>query len=287
MRGRIVKGIGGLYFVETKDGIVECKAKGVFRKNNIKPLIGDHVEIEMIDSTSGVITDVLDRTSYLIRPEVANASQAMLVFAVTNPMPSFNLADRFLVFMESRKIKSFLVFNKADLATEEEKAAILEVFKNTGYRIFFTSAKQNIGVDEVKGQLKGETTVLAGPSGVGKSTLVNLLQDHTVMETGEISEKIMRGKHTTRHSELLRVDEESWIFDTPGFTSFDVFEDDPQKLWTYYPEMDGNNCRFIGCAHVNEPDCAVKKQVEDGFISKTRYSNYLLLYKEIKNRKRF
>ncbi len=287
MQGRIVKGIGGLYFVETKDGIVECKAKGVFRKNNIKPLIGDFVEIELIGDTSGVITDVLDRTSCLIRPEIANASQAMLVFAVTNPMPSFNLADRFLIFMESRKVKTFLVFNKADIATEEEKAAVLEVFKNTGYRIFFTSAKQNIGVDEVKEQLKGETTVLAGPSGVGKSTLVNLLQDHTVMETGEISEKIMRGKHTTRHSELLRVDDESWIFDTPGFTSFDVFEDDPSKLWTYYPEMDGNNCRFTGCAHVNEPDCAVKKQVEDGLVSKTRYSNYLLLYKEIKNRKRF
>ncbi len=289
IKGRITKGVGGLYFVDTGDGVISCKPKGIFRKDGKKPLVGDYVEVSELPDGTGQIVDIVDRINSLIRPEVANASQAMLVFAVTSPKPSLNLADRFLINMEKSGVSTILVFNKADIATPEEIEAIKKSYVGTGYSVYFISAKNEEGTDELKALLHGKTTVLAGPSGVGKSTLVNILQSQAEMQTGTISERIMRGKHTTRHSEVLRVDEESFIIDTPGFTSFDIFDTEPSDLFRLYPEMkdcDGM-CRFTGCAHINEPDCEVKNRVKGGLISKTRYENYKLLYTELKNRKKY
>lgn len=287
--GRIVKGIGGLYYVDTPEGVITCKPKGIFRKDGLKPLIGDYAEVNILPDGTGQICEIKNRTSSLIRPEVANASQAMLVFAITSPKPSFNLADRFLINMEKCNVSTILVFNKVDIATPDEISFVKEVYKGTGYDVRFISAQCGDGIDELHATLQGKTTVLAGPSGVGKSTLVNLLQNQAQMQTGTISERIMRGKHTTRHSELLRINDDSFIIDTPGFTSFDIFDTEKEDLFKLYPEMkecDGL-CRFTGCAHINEPDCEVKERVRSGLISKARYENYKLLYTELKNRKKY
>ena len=289
MQGRIIKGIGGLYFVDTGERILECKPKGIFRKSGIKPLVGDNVTAECLDDGSGVICEVLDRKSVLIRPEVANATLAVLVFAVNAPKPNLNLADRFLINMEMAGVPAILVFNKSDLASEEEIENIKNGFSGSGYEIRFISAKMRIGTDELKERLNGEITVLAGPSGVGKSTIVNFLTGADRMETGSLSEKIMRGKNTTRHSELLAIDENSYIFDTPGFTSFDIFGIEAGDLGLFYPEIKEclGECRFTGCSHINEPDCAVKEKLRSGRMSKNRYDNYVMLYNEIKSRRKY
>jgi ribosome biogenesis GTPase len=289
VQGRIVKGVGGLYFTDTEIGLLECKPKGKFRKDGIKPLVGDRVTVELLEDGSGLISEISPRTSELIRPEVANASQAMLVFAVNAPRPNLNLADRFLINMEMAGVPTVLVFNKSDLASDAEIETIKNGFSGSGYEIRFISAKKHEGTEELKSLLHGKTTVLAGPSGVGKSTLVNFFLGREKMETGELSEKIMRGKNTTRHSELLKVDEDAWIFDTPGFTSFDVMGIEAGELEKYYPEMCSciGRCRFTGCSHISEPDCAVKEMLKEGRMSKNRYDNYVLLYNEIKNRRKY
>ncbi len=289
MLGKIIKGVGGLYFTDMGDRILECKPKGIFRKNGIKPLVGDNVTVEILPDGSGLISEIGERTSSLIRPEVANATQAMLVFAVNAPKPNMNLADRFLINMEMAGVPTVLVFNKADIASEDEITAIKNGFTGSGYEIRFISAKLKEGTEELKSLLKGKTTVLAGPSGVGKSTLVNLLHGSDRMETGSLSEKIMRGKNTTRHSELLKIDEDSWIFDTPGFTSFDVMGIEAGELELFYPEMKScmGQCRFTGCSHVSEPDCAVKEKLKNGQMSRQRYDNYVMIYNEIKNRRKY
>ena len=211
MQGKIVKGIAGFYYVHVvESGVYECKAKGIFRKDGVKPLVGDNVEIEVLDEEEkkGNIREILTRKNELIRPAVANIDQALVVFAVTKPKPHFNLLDRFLVMMEQKKIPVILCFNKSDIAKESDISKMEEIYRSCGYPVFFTSAKEGWKIEEVKKILHGKTTVLAGPSGVGKSSLINLLQSEVMMETGSISRKIDRGKHTTRHSELLVLEED-------------------------------------------------------------------------------
>lgn len=290
--GKIIRGIAGFYYVHVAgNGIYECKAKGVFRKNKEKPLVGDNVEITVLDEKEklGNISDILSRKNDLIRPAVANVDQALVIFAADQPKPNFNLLDRFLLMMEQKEIPTVICFNKIDLVTEEEREQLKWIYENTGHSIFFVSAAKKQGIENVRECLHGKTTTVAGPSGVGKSSLINLLQSDVRMETGSISEKIQRGKHTTRHSELITLDDTSYILDTPGFSSLAVFDLEKEDIKWYYPEFEPlqDKCRFLGCNHIHEPDCEVKRAVEKGNISPIRYENYKLLFDECNNRKKY
>ncbi|MBM6852694.1 ribosome small subunit-dependent GTPase A [Mediterraneibacter glycyrrhizinilyticus] len=292
MQGKIVKGIAGFYYVHVVgSGVYECKAKGVFRKENIKPLVGDDVEIEVLDEKDmeGNIMKILPRKNDLIRPAVANIDQALVVFAVTQPEPHFNLLDRFLVMMERKEIPTVLCFNKTDIAEDPVIAELEQIYGGCGYPVLFTSAREEENIEELKQLLRGKTTAIAGPSGVGKSSLINLLQSEVKMETGSISRKIARGKHTTRHSELLVLGENSYIMDTPGFSSLYVNDFEKEELKYCFPEFAPyeGRCRFNGCDHIHEPGCAVKAAVEEGKIHRVRYEDYAEMYRELKERKRY
>ena len=271
MQGKIIKGIAGFYYVNVvESGVYECKAKGVFRKEKIKPLVGDNVRIEILDeeNKTGNIVEIFPRKNELIRPAVANIDQALVVFAVTKPTPHFNLLDRFLVMMERKEIPVVLCFNKKDIATSPEIAELEAIYEKCGYPIVFTSALEQENIEEIRRLLLKKTTAIAGPSGVGKSSLINLLQNQVQMETGTISRKIERGKHTTRHSELIAVDADSYIMDTPGFSSLYVNDFEKEELKYYFREFASyeGQCRFQGCDHVHEPGCAVKEALEEGKI---------------------
>ncbi len=290
MQGKIIKGIAGFYYVHVvHSGIYECKAKGVFRNKKIKPLVGDNVEIEILDEENkiGNIINIYDRENELIRPAVSNISQALVVFATANPMPNLNLLDRFLVMMERNGIDTIICFNKIDLVDEEEILKLRDIYVKAGYHVMFTSTKENMGIEEVLRVIDGKTTAFAGPSGVGKSSLLNALIPEANSQTGEISEKIKRGKHTTRHTEIFNVSDDTYLMDTPGFSSLYVNDFEKEELKNYFREFIeyNNGCRFTGCVHVNEPDCLVKEAVENGGINRSRYDNYILMYEEIKNKK--
>jgi ribosome biogenesis GTPase len=292
MIGKIIRGIAGFYYVYVEDfGEYECKAKGIFRNQKIKPLVGDDVEITILDekNKTGNIIDIKERKSELVRPAVANIDQALVIFAIADPTPNYNLLDRFLVMMERQNIKTFICFNKTDRANQVDQEAILKNFIHTGYQIFFTNAISGEGIEEVKQILLHKVTSLAGPSGVGKSSLTNLIQDEVSMKTGTISEKIKRGKHTTRHTEFIAMKDHTYLLDTPGFSSLYITDMDATELKEYYPEFNfyANQCRFQGCNHMNEPDCKVKLAIAEGEISSLRYENYKLLYEELKNKKKY
>lgn len=292
MQGRIIKGIAGFYYVHVKDsGIYECKAKGIFRKNKIKPMVGDWVEITVLEeeTKTGNVCDILPRKNELIRPEVTNVDQAVIIFATKKPDPHFNLLDRFLVLMEMQGLQLIICFNKCELADEKDKQILLDTYRNTNYRIIFTSVKTGEGLKELRNIFQDKTTALAGPSGVGKSSIINTMQDSICMQTGEISQKIDRGKHTTRHSELIPIDNSTYIMDTPGFSSLFLKDIKEEQLKNYFPEFYEyeEQCRFQGCQHWKEPDCAVKEALEKQEISKSRYDNYVDLYDELKKQRRY
>lgn len=292
MQGKIVKGISGFYYVHVVGtGIYECKAKGVFRNKKIKPLVGDNVEIVVVDEEKkkGNVEAILPRKNELIRPAVSNIDMALVIFAAAKPDPNFNLLDRFLCMMEYQKVPVTICFNKCDLITEEQKKELEAIYKPAGYDIIFTSAKAGIHLEELKALLKGKTTTVAGPSGVGKSSLINELQDSIYMETGSISEKIERGKHTTRHSEIIPIGDDAYIMDTPGFSSMDMPGFEKEDLWTCYPEFLPHEpyCKFQGCSHISEPSCGVKDALAEGKISPIRYENYKLLYEEMKQIRKY
>ena len=292
MQGKIIRGIAGFYYVHVvESGVYECKAKGIFRKDGIKPLVGDDVEIEILDEKDmeGNIMQILPRRNDLIRPAVANIDQALVVFAAAKPKPHFQLLDRFLVMMESKEIPAILCFNKSDIVDDAEIASLKEIYENCGYPLLFTSAKEETNIDELKELLRGKTTAIAGPSGVGKSSLINQLQSGVKMETGSISRKIERGKHTTRHSELIVLEDGSYIMDTPGFSSLYVGDIEKEELKYCFPEFSAyeGKCRFNGCSHIHEPGCAVQEAVEEGKIHRMRYEDYTFLYRELQEKKRY
>lgn len=289
MQGKIIKGIAGFYYVDVVgSGIYECKAKGIFRKEKKKPLVGDNVEITVLDEEAkeGNLVQILPRKNELIRPAVSNIDQALVIFAMEDPKPNYMLLDRFLVMMEMQNVPVTICMNKKDLGTEEDIRQFKKAYGDAGYEICCISAQKDDGIEEVRKILKGKTTAVAGPSGVGKSTITNHVQGSVSMETGEISKKLGRGKHTTRHSQLIPIDEDTYIMDTPGFSSLDVEMMEKEELKLYFPEFSPyeGNCRFLGCTHTHEPGCAVKDALEDGRINRLRYNNYLGLFEELKER---
>ncbi len=287
MQGKIIRGIAGFYYVETEDGrIYECKARGIFRNQNIKPLTGDDVEIEPTDEEAGTgnMTKILPRRSELIRPPVANVDQALIIFAITYPDPNFNLLDRFLIMMRMQKLPVVICFNKQDIASAEMIEDLTRSYAECDCKVVFCSVAEGTGMEELRELLRGRTTVLAGPSGVGKSSLINALCPHAQMETGELSRKIARGRNTTRHSQVFCSEPGTYLMDTPGFTSLYLPDLTSDVLGRYYPEFDPyvDACRFRGCTHTVEPSCAVMSAVQDGAISGIRYDNYKLLFEELK-----
>lgn len=292
MQGKIMKGIAGFYYVHVAGtGIFECKAKGIFRKEKIKPLVGDNVEMELLNmqDMTGNITAILPRKNELIRPAVANVDQALVIFAADKPKPNLNLLDRFLITMEQRLVETVICFNKQDLVTVQEASRLRQIYEPCGYQVLTVSAREQEGLNQVQEVLAGKTTTVAGPSGVGKSSLINLLSPEADMETGILSEKIDRGKHTTRHSQLLYIDKGTYIMDTPGFSSLYLTGVEAAELKYYFREFESYEpfCRFQGCSHIHEPDCAVKTALAEEKISPIRYENYTMLYEELKNVRKY
>ncbi len=289
--GKIIKGIAGFYYVQDGYGkVYECKAKGVFRNRGVKPLVGDNAALEIINEEEalGNIVEILPRKNSLIRPASANVDQALVIFAAKEPDPNLNLLDRFLVVMGVQEIPCHICFNKADLG-EGEAERLAGIYRKAGYPSYVASTYTGTGIEAIRALLTGKTTVMAGPSGVGKSSMMNRIVPEANMATGGVSEKIKRGRHTTRHTEVFWAGPDTFLLDTPGFSSLEIGGIEAGELRYYYPEMEEleGRCRFQGCIHGREPDCAVKAAVESGAVSKERYKNYLLLYEELKNRKKY
>lgn len=287
MNGTIVKGIAGFYYIKIDKNIVECKARGKFRHNELTPMVGDKVEIT-VKKGKGTIDKIYPRTSQLIRPSVANVTQALVVFAFKNPKINEELLNKFLLNCEYNNLKAIVCFNKLDLMLEEEENEIVEMVKSAGYDTFFLKAKEGYGINEVEERLKDNVTVLCGPSGVGKSTILNKIIGKEIMATGEISDKLKRGKHTTRHSELIDIGN-GFLVDTPGFSSLEIELISKEELQHYFPEFNSyiGDCKFTGCFHYKEPGCSIKYAVEQGKINSKRYKFYIKALEEIINRKNY
>ena len=279
--GIIISGVSSFYDVYTPEGTVRCKARGSFRKQQVTPVIGDRV----LFSEKQYLEEVLPRTTFLSRPPVANADQAVLVMAAHTPEPSFFLMDRFLAQTLQQNMRPVLVYNKWDLVEPEDTIhRVVQIYRDCGFTVLCASAFEKTGLDAVFNELQDHITVFAGPSGAGKSSLLNCLIPGLSQETGELSEKIQRGKNTTRHARLIPLGNGGFAADTPGFTSLDLGHLQYEQLEHYYPEFQNleDACRFRGCSHVSEPDCAVRQAVRDGVISRLRYRNYVALYQEIR-----
>lgn len=289
LKGRIIKGIGGYYYVNVDDDIIECRARGIFREQKITPLVGDIVKIRISsEDNTGYVEEIMNRDSELIRPPVANITQVIVVASVKNPELNTWLVDKILVMAEEKHLNIVLCLNKADLDLKRSEE-LNNLYKKVGYNVIQTSKLTGIGIEELRKELRNNINVFAGPSGVGKSSLLNALNPLFKLETGEVSKKNQRGKHTTRHVELLKLEKDTFILDTPGFSSFDLnFIEDYRDLRHYFRDIEKYNgeCGFNSCIHQNEPNCAVKNAVSKDMISKERYENYLLILDELKNRKR-
>ena len=291
INGKIIKGIGGFYYVDTEKGLYECRARGIFRKNKITPLVGDRVSISVVDKENkkGVVEEIEKRDTELVRPPIANVDKALIVFAIKNPAPNLSLLDRFIVLAEKENLEIVIVYTKVDLDTDGELLGELkDIYEVSGYKVISVSNKLKLNIDKIKEELKENTVVFAGPSGVGKSSLLNEVDKNFELKTGEVSDKIKRGKHTTRHAELLKLECGGMVADTPGFSSLTLDDTDESELKEYFIEFDKyDDCRFGSrCIHENEPSCAVKEAVENGEISKKRYESYIQLLNEIRSGKR-
>lgn len=290
LKGVIVKGVGGFYYIKTSEGIIESRARGLFRDENITPLVGDNVNIRISEEdNSGYIDKIYPRTSQLTRPPVANVTQAIIVMSIKDPDINTWLLDKFLLMAEYEGLKIIICLNKADL-NEAEIRELAQIYIKAGYEVIISSVEEHIGIEELRLALKDNITVIAGPSGAGKSSLLNAVNPKLDLIIGDISLKSKRGKHTTRHVELLDLDESSYVLDTPGFSSLHLdFIQDEVELRDYFKEISkyGEECRFMSCLHDQEPNCAVKKNVEEGNIYKKRYENYLLLLEEIRSNRRY
>ncbi|MBP2626453.1 MAG: ribosome biosis GTPase RsgA [Firmicutes bacterium] len=290
LNGVIIKAYNSFYYVQTAENVVSCKLRGRFKKERFSLLVGDRVEYEMAGSGKGIIEKILPRQSMLRRPMIANIDQVILTFAAVNPNISRILVDRFLVLAEMSELDIVLCINKIDLADSSELQSIVDHYSAIGYMVITISAKAGIGINELRSRLHGKISVFAGPSGAGKSTILNNVETGLALVTGEVSEKIGRGKHTTRFAELLPLSGGGFVVDTPGF-SFTEFNDmKPNELMHYFPEISerAHECKFSTCMHLREPQCAIKQAVLEGQIDEQRYQSYLEILEEINvNKKGF
>ena len=290
IEGRIIKGIGGFYYIETEKGLYECRARGIFRKNKITPLVGDFVKISVVDEDNkkGVVEEIQERKTELVRPPIANVNKALIVFAVKNPTPHLSLLDRFIVLAERENLEIVIILTKIDLDDDNTFEKIKNIYEPCGYKVIGVSNLENKNIDKVKEELKDNTVVFAGPSGVGKSSLLNEIDENFKLQTGVVSDKIKRGKHTTRHAELFELKFGGMVADTPGFSSLTLDDIEDIDLKDYFIEFeDYDDCKFGSrCIHQNEPNCAVKEAVENGEIPKERYESYIQLLNEIRQGKR-
>lgn len=286
MKGIIVKGIAGFYYVKTEGNLYQCKARGLFKKEGLVPTVGDLVEIEVRNDGDSLIIKIFDRKNIFIRPPIANVDCMVTVIAAAEPDPNFSVVDRFLVMAEKSHTEIVLCVNKIDLVKDNAIQKIEDIYSKI-YPVYFVSAEKNIGIDVLKKALAGKKCALAGPSGAGKSTLLNALENKDA-ETGHISRKTKRGRHTTRHVEIFEMEYGGMIFDTPGFTSFDVLETDEKELPMLYPEMEKylGKCKFDNCRHIKEPECAVRDAAKKGQISISRYRSYLEQMKDLAEREK-
>lgn len=288
--GRIIKALSGFYYVKTEDGeVIQCRGRGVFRKKKITPLVGDFVKFEADSPEEGYIIEINPRENELVRPPIANIDQAIIVNAAIQPDFSTTLLDRFLVLIEAKHIKPVILISKMDLISEEERKTIeayRDDYEKIGYRVELVSSKESDGVLSIEDYFANVVTVFAGQSGVGKSSILNALKPSLLLKTAAISESLGRGKHTTRHVELVQVNN-GLVADTPGFSALDFQEIEGEDLADCFPEMQERKgeCKFRGCMHHKEPQCAVKEAVETGEISSYRYEHYLTFLEEIQSRK--
>ncbi len=288
VEGVITKGIGGFYYVDTTDGLIECRARGLFRKKGCAPLVGDCVEIELNKENlkTGVINTIYERKSELIRPAVANVTQMVAVVALENPRPNTYILDKLIASAEFVNLKIAICFNKCDLNRDRD---IIEIYEKAGFNVVVCSATEGENTEKLKAVLKDEVTVFAGNSGVGKSSLLNSMLGAEMFETGEVSTRVERGRHTTRHSELVHLPFGGYIIDTPGFSSFDINTVPIDELSDMFREFGDftSGCRFPDCSHTLEPDCTVINAVNDGIISRSRHESYRQLFEEIKSIKKW
>ncbi len=284
-RGRIIKGVGGFYYVDTADGCFECRARGSFRSKKITPLVGDEVKILINNTTkTGAIDEILPRKNELLRPPVANVTQMAIVVSTVNPAPNLYLLDKMLASAEISGVEAIICMNKTDLDSGTE---LCDIYRGAGYSVVPLSAASGKNIDDLKEMLFGEVTVFAGNSGVGKSSILNCVTGGEYFETGEVSTRVDRGKHTTRHTELVPLDGGGYIIDTPGFGSLDISALQPENCAELFREFEkyAYDCRFGDCNHIAEPGCGVAAAVESGKISKSRYDSYVRLVSEIKKRR--
>lgn len=291
IEGRIIKGIGGFYYVRTEDKVYETRARGLFREEKITPLVGDKVLIRINpEDGSGYIEEIRPRKTELLRPPVANIDQVVIVMSLRSPDINLWLLDRFLVMAEHENLEIVIALSKTDLVDEKEIGEVKTIYEKAKYNIIELSNIEEIGIKDIEDVLKNKITVFAGPSGVGKSTLLNSIDENLKLETGSVSKKTERGKHTTRHVELLELSEDTYVLDTPGFSSLDLtFIEEPTELSHYFREfLDENRpCKFRGCLHDTEPGCSVKEKLKEGLIAQERYDNYLRIVEEVKNIRRY
>lgn len=281
-KGQIIKALAGFYYVESQGQIYQCKARGKFRKDALKPLVGDYCEFSVENVTEGYILRLLPRKNSLVRPPICNVDQALLVFSAKEPDMNLLLLDRFLILIEHLQIKPVICISKMDLVEEQNIYELMKPYEDAGYQVIYISSKMEQGIDQVKQIFKDQITVVTGQSGVGKSSLLNALDIHLQIDTNEISKALGRGKHTTRHVELIAM-YGGYVADTPGFSSLELNIEPVELAKSYHDFAEfSKQCKFRGCLHESEPHCAVKEAVENKEIASLRYEHYLMFLKECK-----